>query len=113
MARKKAYMDIHQKNCENEAKKFVQDWYKDRNIVIDPNSIYVVWFAFLKNGFKCMISSHMYKNNFFEITSNKTTGEICCSCFERFEYVVHPANRAQTFDISDKPTAFYSEFIVD
>ena len=101
MAQKKANMDILQKNCEEEAKELVIDWFKSRRLTIDPSSLYIVWFAYIRQGFKCMVSSHIYKNNFFEVTVNKRTGEKYYNCFERFEYIVQPANFKQNIDIQD------------
>lgn len=101
MAQKKAVDDKRQKNCEKEAKEIVYKWFKDRGLSIDPNTIYIVWFAYVHHGFKCMVSSHMYKNNFFEITVNKVTGEMYYNCFKRFEYVIKPANHETNIDIQE------------
>lgn len=91
MAQWKAGFGSGQEKCEREAKSIVENWYKKHNIGIDPESIYVVWFAYLPNGYKCMVSSKMYSNNCFEITKNKITDEVYYSVFERVEYVVHPS----------------------
>lgn len=103
MALKKAKKEYHdeQRKCENKAKEVVLDWFKQKNLSINPETIYVVWFAFLRNGFKCMITSHMYNNNFFEVTINKKTGEMYYSCFERFEYVVEPPTQTDNIDICE------------
>ena len=101
MAQKKADEDPRQIKCENEAREVVLEWYKNRNLLIDPKTIFVVWFAYLPKGFKCMLSNDIYKNNFFEVTINKITGEIQCTCYERFEYMVKPAGHSwKSADIS-------------
>lgn len=101
MARKKADYDPRQRKCENEAREIVLEWYKNRNLLMDPKTIFVVWFAYLPSGFKCMLSTDIYKNNFFEVTVNKITGETQCACYERFEYMVKPADHGwKSADIS-------------
>lgn len=101
MGQKKTNVDYQQIRCEREARDIVIEWYKNRNLIIYPKNIFVVWFAYLPSGFKCMLSTDIYKNNFFEITVNKTTGEIQCTCFKRFEYMVKPAGHSwESADIS-------------
>lgn len=101
MARKKANNDPLQRKCENEAREIVLNWYKNHNLLMDPETIFVVWFAYLPSGFKCMLSTDIYSNNFFEVTMNKITGEIQCACYTRFEYMVKPASHdRKSADIS-------------
>ena len=96
MAQKKAFKDPRQISGEKEAIDIVYKWYKNQHRKIDRDSIYVVWFAFVGySGFKCMITSHDYKDYFFEITMNKRTGEMRCDCFKRFEYIVKPADHGK------------------
>lgn len=105
MAHKKANdFDPRQHACEEEAKKIVIDWFKRRNLAVDKDSLYVVWFAYIRRGFKCMVTSHIYKSNFFEITVNKITGEMYCNCFDRFEYFVDPSKQSVPIDIQNDIT---------
>lgn len=101
MARKKANHDPRQHACENEAKKIVSNWFKKQNLVIKNNALRIIWFAYIPRGFKCMITSDTYNNNFFEVTVNKVTGEIYCNCFQRFAYFVAPSNKTENIIISD------------
>lgn len=90
--------DALQMKCQDEARQIISDYYCHEKLVSDIDSIYVVWFAFIKNGWKCMVSSYCYKNHFFEITKNERTGEICYNCFKRYQFIVRPSE--------DKPLAF-------
>ena len=95
MARKKADEDPRQKPCEQEAMDVVLNFYKGRK-EIEHKSLRVVWFAFInQSGFKCMITSETYPNEFFEVTINKVTGEMRCDCFTRYEYIVKPSNHGK------------------
>ena len=97
MARQKATKDPRQKACEEEAIDVVLKWYSDWHDIIDRDSIYIVWFAFIGySGFKCMVTSHERKDIFFEVTINKRTGEMRCDCFKRIGYTVKPANHGKT-----------------
>ena len=95
--RNKKY-DALQMKCQDEARRIISDYYKNEHLYYEFNDIYVVWFAYIKNGWKCMISSHRYKNHFFEITKNERSGEICYNCFKRYQFIVHPSE--------DEPLAF-------
>jgi len=101
MARKKANYDPRQHACENEAKKIVSKWFKKQNLVTKDHALRIIWFAYIPRGFKCMITSDTYNNNFFEVTVNKVTGEIYCNCFQRFAYFVTPSNKTENIIISD------------
>lgn len=91
MARKKAaYSYQYNKSC-NEAKHIVQKWFTDNGLAIDPNSIYIVWFAFTKVGYRCMVSSKLYQNNFFEINKNVMSNEMVCHVLQQVECIVHPS----------------------
>lgn len=90
MAHKKAKIDPHQKKCEDEAREHIKNWFENQSHAIDKKHLHVVWFAYIHNGFKCMITSIDHDNLFFEITVNKITNEVCCNCFKRFEYFVQP-----------------------
>lgn len=54
------------------AKKFVADYWNEvgggeRNL--SPSDIYVVWFAYILGGWKCVLSSHFWDDSsYFEIT---------------------------------------------
>ena len=93
--------DPRQCLCENEAKNIVIDWFKKQNLASNKNSLRIVWFAYTTTGFKCMITSETYTNNFFEVTINKITGEMYCNCFERFEYFVTPSTEPENVVIDD------------
>lgn len=88
MAHKKAMYDYQFNKCSNEAKSIVEDWFKENKLAIDPKSIYIVWFAFTKVGYRCMITSRMYQNNFFEINKNAFGNEISCHVLQQVEYIV-------------------------
>lgn len=90
MGHKKSY-DSHFVKCSDEAKNFVEEWYKNNNLPVDTNSIYIIWFAFTKNGYRCMVSSHMYKNNFFEISKNMKNQETVIQVLQQVECIVHPS----------------------
>ena len=88
MARKKAFADTVQQECEKEAKDFVLDWYQRQDIAIKPAELFIVWFAFTDHGYRCMISSYVNQNSFFELKVNKRTHAIQCDCYHRYEHVV-------------------------
>ena len=87
MARKKAFADIIQQKCEKEAKDFVLDWYQQQDIAIKPSEIFIAWFAFTDHGYRCMISSYVNQNSFFELNVNKRTHNIRCNFYHRYEYI--------------------------
>lgn len=90
-AQKIAY-DKYQAKFEKEAKRLVESWFRRNKLGIDRNSLYLVWFAFTNDGYRCMVTSTVYKNNFFEISKNVKTKETICNCFELFECFVKPSN---------------------
>lgn len=90
MAHEKAVYDYQYKKCTKEAKQIVKKWFKENNLAIDLNSIYIVWFAFTKVGYRCMVTSTMYQNNFFEISKNVQNKEVICYVFQRIECIVTP-----------------------
>ena len=102
MAHKKATKKLQMqysyryKKCSDEAIDIVEKWFEDTYSKIDDYSIYIVWFAFTKNGYRCMLTSKTYKNNFFEITKNIVTGETICLVLRQVEYIVHPGNVQET-----------------
>ena len=82
--------DIIRHELENEAKNIVFTWYYNKDEAITIDSLFIVWFAFLKNGYKCMLSSRKKPDDFFEVTVNKRTGEQFFNCFKRVGYQVKP-----------------------
>ena len=84
MAQKKAV----QKKYELEATNFIKDWYRRQCVKVNSDDIFIIWFAFTKNGYKCMVGSYTNQNLFFELSANKRTGDIWCNCYERYEYIV-------------------------
>lgn len=88
MAQKKAEMDSMYKHLEKEAIDFVLEWFDLNHYLVDPDSLYLVWMGLTKSGYRCMIGSTDFPNNYFEIKVNKKTGETICTCLRRFEYIV-------------------------
>lgn len=91
MAHKKAEYGYQYNKCSNEARRIAEKWFKDNKLAIDYKSIYIVWFAFTKTGYRCMVTSKMYQNNFFEITKNIYTNEMICRILQQVECIVHPS----------------------
>lgn len=91
--RNQKHVDQLQLKCQNEAKKFVLDYYNREGMGYNPDSLYIVWFAFLPSGWKCMITSSMYKNHFFEVTKHVNSGEMYCNCYNLFEHIVYPSTK--------------------
>lgn len=104
MARKKANNSIDpiQKECELEAIEFVANWFEWQNFRVDQNDIFVVWFAFTKRGYRCMISTKFRPNLFFELSVNKRSGDIQCDCYERFEHVVMNGSKFDVIKFTDR-----------
>lgn len=103
MAQKTAFRkSFWQKKFENEAKEVVADWIKKEFLIVDYSKLYVKWFAFIPQGYKCMVGSQTYKNLYFEITKNNVTEEMTCCCYNRFEYFVNPGVE-QNMDILIAP----------
>ena len=90
-ARKKAENDI-QRNCENEAKQFVVEYFEQRGLLVSKKDIYIAWFAFTQNGYICKLSFNNRPNIIFEFSMNRKTGSKQCDCYERFEYIAIPSN---------------------
>lgn len=90
MAHKKAIFDYQYKRCCNEAKDIIKQWYDDNHIAIDSTTIYIVWFAFTKAGYRCMVTSKTYRSNFFEISKNVHTNEMMCSVLQQIECIASP-----------------------
>lgn len=91
MAHKKAVYGYQYNKCSNEAKHVAEKWFKDNKLAIDFESIYIVWFAFTKNGYRCMVTSKMYQNNFFEISKNFYNDESICHVLQQVECIVQPS----------------------
>lgn len=91
MAHKKAMYDYQYNKCSNEAMRIAEKWFKDNKLAIDYESIYIVWFAFTKTGYRCMVTSKMYQNNFFEISKNVRTNEMICHVLQQVECIAHPS----------------------
>ncbi len=87
MAHKKANIEPIQKECEAEAIEFIVNWYRWQNVKVNENDIFIVWFAFTKRGYRCMLSTHVNPNMFFELSANKRTKDIQCDCYERYEHI--------------------------
>lgn len=79
--------------CRKDAINIVKQRFDDTHLVVDPTSIYIVWFAFTHNGYHCMVTSKIYKNNFFEITKNMKTNEMVCLVLQQVECIVHPGEK--------------------
>ncbi len=90
MAQKKAIIDHRYKQCSEEAINTVKHWYRDNHLSIDANDIYIVWFAFTKVGYKCMVTSNTYKNLFFEISKNMYNDEMLCLVLQQVECIASP-----------------------
>lgn len=90
MGNKKSY-DSRYIKYSNEARELVEEWYNNNHLTIDKTSIYIIWFAFTKNGYRCMVSSHMYENNFFEISKNMKNQETVIRVLQQVECIVHPS----------------------
>ena len=59
MARKKAKAkDYKYINCTNEAIGIAKKWFRDNRIPLHAGSLYIVWFAYTKNGYRCMVQSN-------------------------------------------------------
>ena len=91
MAQKIATYDYKYSKCAKEAKRIVEEWYIKSKIAIDPKTIYIVWFAFTKSGYRCMVTSKLYRNNFFEISKNLYNNEMICHILQQVECIVHPS----------------------
>ena len=83
--------DKHQQKSQEEAKNFVLTWFQRERVGINIDSLYVVWFAYISNGYKCMVSSHEFSDLFFEVTKHRD-GEMYCECMKRFEHFVKPSD---------------------
>lgn len=90
MANKKAF-DYQYIKCVREAIDETLSWYRNNKLGIDPQSIKIVWFGYTKKGYRCMTTSTMYQNNFFEIIKNMKTGEMICMVLQQTECIVHPS----------------------
>lgn len=91
MAQMKAEYDYQFNKCSYEAKKLVEEWFNNNKLNIDFKTIYIVWFAFTKNGYYCVITSKTYPSNFFEISKNVRNNEIICRVLKQIGYIVHPS----------------------
>ena len=91
MAHKKAMQDYRYNKCSNEARHIAKQWFIDNKLAIDFESIYIVWFAFTKNGYRCMVTSKLYQNNFFEIKKNIRNNEMICHVLQQVECIAHPS----------------------
>ena len=81
-----------QMKCQDEARSIVDKYLKKEHLPYSTfDDIYVVWFAFISKGWKCMVSSYTYTDQFFEVTKDEYTGEYYCNCFKRVRYITHPS----------------------
>lgn len=101
MAHKKAAYDYQYNKCSNEAKRIAEKWFIDNKLAIDYKSIYIVWFAFTKAGYRCMVTSKMYQNNFFEISKNVHNNEMICHVLQQVECMVRPS-QAETIRMQER-----------
>ena len=81
-----------QKIVEKEAYDLIIEYYKNRFMPIQRKELMTSWYALHKNGWQIMVSSTRYPNQFFQIRKNCKSGEICCSCFDRYEFISIPGN---------------------
>lgn len=93
MAQKKAISKSKYKQIEYEAKGLVLEWFDTNDFLIDEDSLYIVWVGLTKNGYRCLVRSTDFINNFFEINNNN--GELICTCLKRFEYIVKLPNTSK------------------
>ena len=92
MSKRKKTVKINdvQKNCQKDARLFVQKWFEHNDIWLpDSKYIGIEWFAFTSNGYICSLSATSIKPDmFFELRKNMSTGEYVCNVFNRFEHIV-------------------------
>ena len=91
MAQKKA-VDYKYSACVEDASKIVSKWFSDNKRPIEDNAIYVVWLAYIPNGYRCMMTSYTYPSMFFEIKRNMVTDEMICHVLKEVECMVEPSH---------------------
>lgn len=101
MALKKA-TDPVQKKCETEAINFVIEWHKRHHLKVNTDDIYISWFAFIKGGYRCMVTSCTNQNLFFELSVNKKTNAIQCDCYERYAHVSTNGSNYKEFSLTNR-----------
>ena len=82
-----SYIDIHK----NEAIQNTLEWVRMEYPNITEKSFRIVWFAYIRNGWKCMLSLKENPGVFYEITKNVKTGEIYECKYVQTAYFVKPS----------------------
>ena len=84
--------DSIQRNCEEEAKQFIVDFFEKHGMTVSKNDIFISWFAFSNHGYICKLNAYSKPNIIFEFSANTETGAKQCDCYERFEYIAIPSD---------------------
>ncbi len=70
------------------AKQLVKDWYFDYHNTI-PNTVYIVWFAYILGGWKALVSTSVEDGRYHEVTHNVAKGETYHDVYEKQYNEVH------------------------
>lgn len=82
------YVDIHKK----EATRIASEWASKKYPDVTLKSFRISWFAYIPNGWKCMLAFKQNPGVFYEVTKNIKTGEIYGCQYAQTAYFVKPSN---------------------
>ncbi len=93
------YIDIHKK----EAIRIALEWASNKYPNATLKSFRISWFAYIPNGWKCMLAFKQNPGVFFEVTKNIKTGEVYGSQYNQIAYFVKPS-KTSAMQLSDNTT---------
>lgn len=82
-------VDIHK----NEAVRIALEWVQSVHPDATTASFRISWFAYIHNGWKCMLAFKPIPGTFYEVTKNMRTGEICGCQYNQTAYFVKPSKQ--------------------
>lgn len=83
------YIDIHKK----EATRIALEWASKKYPDVTLKSFRISWFAYIPNGWKCMLAFKQNPGVFYEVTKNIKTGEIYGCQYAQTAYFVKPSKQ--------------------
>lgn len=92
------YVDIHKK----EATRIALEWASKKYPDVTLKSFRISWFAYIPNGWKCMLAFKQNPGVFYEVTKNIKTGEIYGCQYAQTAYFVKPSKQ-EALVLSGRP----------
>jgi hypothetical protein len=78
---------------QTKAKQYVVDYFnkkveKTDGVQITTDNVYVVWFVFAAENWKCLLSTTVSDGMYYEVTHKECAGETYFDAYKKFDYDV-------------------------